>query len=64
MTIDLHAGQVQGFFQIPGDEFSAFPVLTDYLAEKNIQDAVVVSADLVAQRFNCFFNGGHGKASS
>jgi ribose-phosphate pyrophosphokinase len=46
MTIDLHAGQVQGFFQIPGDEFSAFPVLTEYLAEKNIQDAVVVSADL------------------
>jgi ribose-phosphate pyrophosphokinase len=46
MTIDLHAGQIQGFFRIPGDEFSAFPILTDYLAEKNIPDAVVVSADL------------------
>jgi ribose-phosphate pyrophosphokinase len=46
MTIDLHAGQIQGFFSIPGDEFSAFPVLTDYLAEKNIPDAVIVSADL------------------
>ena len=46
MTIDLHAGQIQGFFGIPGDEFSAFPILTDYLAEKNIPDAVVVSADL------------------
>ncbi|HEX7593587.1 MAG TPA: ribose-phosphate diphosphokinase [Anaerolineae bacterium] len=46
MTIDLHAGQIQGFFQMPGDEFSAFPILTDYLAEKNIPDAVVVSADL------------------
>ena len=46
MTIDLHAGQIQGFFQIPGDEFSAFPVLSDYLVEKNIPDAVVVSADL------------------
>ena len=46
MTIDLHAGQVQGFFQIPGDEFSAFPVLSEYLVEKNIQDGVVVSADL------------------
>ena len=46
MTIDLHAGQVQGFFQIPGDEFSAFPILSDYLVDKNIQDAVVVSADL------------------
>ncbi|MCL4488036.1 MAG: ribose-phosphate diphosphokinase [Chloroflexi bacterium] len=46
MTIDLHAGQIQGFFQIPGDEFSAFPILTDYLVEKNIPNAVVVSADL------------------
>ncbi len=46
MTIDLHAGQIQGFFNIPGDEFSAFPILTEYLAEKRIPDAVVVSADL------------------
>ena len=46
MTIDLHAGQVQGFFSIPGDEFTAFPVLMDYLAAKNIQEGVVVSADL------------------
>ena len=46
MTIDLHAGQIQGFFGIPGDEFTAFPILSDYLAEKNIADAVVMSADL------------------
>jgi ribose-phosphate pyrophosphokinase len=46
MTIDLHAGQVQGFFSIPGDEFTAFPVLMDYLSAKNIHDAVVVSSDL------------------
>ncbi len=46
MTIDMHAGQIQGFFRIPGDEFSAFPILTDYLAQKKIEDAVVVSADL------------------
>jgi ribose-phosphate pyrophosphokinase len=46
MTFDLHAGQIQGFFSIPGDEFSAFPVLIDYLAAKKIPDAVVVSADL------------------
>jgi ribose-phosphate pyrophosphokinase len=46
MTIDLHAGQIQGFFSVPGDEFSAFPVLVDYVAQKNIPDAVVVSADL------------------
>lgn len=46
MTVDLHAGQIQGFFSIPGDEFSAFPILTDYLVERNIPDAVVVAADL------------------
>lgn len=46
MTIDLHAGQIQGFFGIPGDEFAAFPTLSDYLLEKKIPDAVVVSADL------------------
>jgi ribose-phosphate pyrophosphokinase len=46
MTIDLHAGQIQGFFSIPGDEFSAFPILVDYLVERKIPDAVVVSADL------------------
>ncbi|MEW5719171.1 MAG: ribose-phosphate pyrophosphokinase [Chloroflexota bacterium] len=46
MTFDLHAGQIQGFFSIPGDEFSAFPILLDYLTDKKIPDAVVVSADL------------------
>jgi ribose-phosphate pyrophosphokinase len=46
MTIDLHAGQIQGFFNIPGDEFTAFPILGDYVARKEIMDAVVVSADL------------------
>jgi ribose-phosphate pyrophosphokinase len=46
MTIDLHAGQIQGFFSIPGDEFTAFPILGDYVASKEIPDAVVVSADL------------------
>jgi ribose-phosphate pyrophosphokinase len=46
MTFDLHAGQIQGFFSIPGDEFSAFPILVDYIAAKKISDAVVVSADL------------------
>jgi ribose-phosphate pyrophosphokinase len=46
MTIDLHAGQIQGFFSIPGDEVSAFNILSDYLIKKNIPDAVVVAADL------------------
>lgn len=46
MTIDLHAGQIQGFFSIPGDEITAFNLLSDHLIKKNIPDAVVVAADL------------------
>ncbi|MGA9350347.1 MAG: ribose-phosphate pyrophosphokinase [Anaerolineae bacterium] len=46
MTIDLHAGQIQGFFSIPGDEITAFSILSDYFVEKDLHDAVVVTADL------------------
>ena len=46
MTIDLHAGQIQGFFNIPGDALTAFHLLSDYMLEKQIPDLVVVSADL------------------
>lgn len=46
ITIDLHAGQIQGFFNIPGDALIAFHLLSDYVHEKEIDDLVVVSADL------------------
>lgn len=46
ITVDLHAGQLQGFFNIPGDALTAFHLLSDYFAEKNIPDLVVVAADL------------------
>ncbi|MGE5140645.1 MAG: ribose-phosphate diphosphokinase, partial [Rudaea sp.] len=46
MTIDLHAGQIQGFFSIPGDELTALPILANYIEDKRIDNAVVVSADL------------------
>jgi ribose-phosphate pyrophosphokinase len=46
MTIDLHAGQIQGFFNIPGDALTAFHLLSDHVQEKAIEDLVVVSADL------------------
>jgi ribose-phosphate pyrophosphokinase len=46
MLMDLHAGQIQGFFNIPGDELTAFPILSDYYKEKDLADEVVVSADL------------------
>jgi ribose-phosphate pyrophosphokinase len=46
ITIDLHAGQIQGFFSIPGDEITAFSILSDYFVKKGLPDAVVVTADL------------------
>ena len=46
ITIDLHAGQIQGFFSIPGDEITAFNILSDYFVKKNVPDAVIVTADL------------------
>jgi ribose-phosphate pyrophosphokinase len=46
MTIDLHAGQIQGFFSIPGDVLTAFHILSDYFLEKGLNDAVVATADL------------------
>jgi len=46
MTVDLHAGQIQGFFEMPGDEVSAFPLLSEYFRRKSIPDLVVVAADL------------------
>jgi ribose-phosphate pyrophosphokinase len=46
LTLDLHAGQIQGFFGIPGDDLSAFGLLSDYFVRKAIPNAVVVTADL------------------
>ncbi len=45
MTIDLHSGQIQGFYNIPGDSLTAFYILVDYFQKKNL-DAVVVTPDL------------------
>ncbi len=46
MTIDLHAGQIQGFFKIPGDALTAFHLLSDYFATKNLDNAVILTPDL------------------
>ena len=46
LTVDLHAGQIQGFFSIPGDEMTAFHILSDYFLKKELENAVVVTADL------------------
>jgi len=46
LTVDLHAGQIQGFFDIPVDEMSAMPMTANYFAEKRLPAPVVVSPDL------------------
>ena len=46
ITLDLHAGQIQGFFGIPGDVITAFPLLADHMRQKDLRNAVVVAADL------------------
>jgi ribose-phosphate pyrophosphokinase len=46
LTVDLHAGQVQGFFQIPVDELTAMDLVADYVRGMELIDPVVVAADL------------------
>jgi len=61
LTLDLHAGQIQGFFNIPVDELTAFPMLADYFRGENLPSPVVVATDVggakrardVAKRLGC-----------
>ena len=45
LTLDLHAGQIEGFFNIPVDHLRAMPLFADYLARKGLSNAVVVAPD-------------------
>lgn len=45
IAIDLHAPQIQGFFDIPVDQLMAVPILANYFNEKQLSDVVVVSPD-------------------
>ncbi len=45
LTTDLHAGQIQGFFNIPVDHLYASPVIANYVRENYMNDIVVVSPD-------------------
>ena len=45
VTVDLHAAQIQGFFDIPVDEMQALPLLIKYFRKKKVQDLCVVSPD-------------------
>lgn len=45
LTVDLHKAQIQGFFNIPVDELTAFYLLSDYFVQKNFKNLVVVATD-------------------
>jgi ribose-phosphate pyrophosphokinase len=45
VTIDLHAGQIQGFYKIPGDSLTALHIICNYIRRKSL-DATVVTTDL------------------
>ena len=46
LTVDLHAGQIQGFFNIPVDELTALYILSNYFEQKKFDDLVVVATDI------------------
>jgi ribose-phosphate pyrophosphokinase len=50
LSVDLHAGQIQGFFNIQVDEVTAFYLLSDYIKNKNIPNGVVVAGDIGATK--------------
>jgi ribose-phosphate pyrophosphokinase len=51
LTVDLHAGQIQGFFDIQVDELSALYTLSEYFELKQLDDLVVVATDVgIAKR--------------
>ncbi|HEU4965409.1 MAG TPA: ribose-phosphate diphosphokinase, partial [Bacilli bacterium] len=61
ITMDLHAGQIQGFFNIPVDHLLGEKILADYFRQKNLEDLIIVSPDMggvtrargMAERLGC-----------
>lgn len=45
LTIDLHAGQIQGFFNLPVDHLYAAPIQIEYIKRKRLKDLIIVSPD-------------------
>ena len=45
LTVDLHAGQIQGFFNIPVDHLFAINVLIDYIKDQKLENLIVISPD-------------------
>ena len=52
VTMDLHSGQIQGFFQKPCDHMTALFMLTQYLADLALEDLVVVAPDVGRVKLN------------
>jgi len=56
VSVDLHSGQIQGFFDVPVDHLTAAPVLLDYLRQYGARDLVVIAPDAgrvkVAERYS------------
>jgi len=50
MTVDLHSGQIQGFFNVPLDNLSGFPLLIDYVKSKKLKNLAVVAPDAGAAK--------------
>ncbi|NQT83925.1 ribose-phosphate pyrophosphokinase [bacterium] len=55
LTIDLHAGQIQGFFDIPVDNLYAFPVFQEYVQEVHLDNPTIVSPDVGAMKLASLF---------
>ena len=51
ITMDLHADQIQGFFDIPVDHLTAMPLFVDYFSKKQLKDLVVVAPDTGRAKF-------------
>src|SRR4051812_19957504 len=55
LTMDLHAGQLQGFFEIPVDHMTALRMLTDYFRHLELPDLVIVAPDVGRAKLNAKF---------
>jgi ribose-phosphate pyrophosphokinase len=55
LTMDLHSGQIQGFFQKPCDHMTAMFILTQYFADLNLEDLVIVAPDAGRVKLNKAF---------
>ena len=60
VSVDLHSGQIQGFFDVPFDHLTAMPVLIEQLTRRGVDDVVVVAPDAgrvkVAERYSQLLN--------